>query len=146
VILFNIGQYIPSLVTLSNWSKIRACPKLVSNHGQGCHKDPHWEIGGLQRVMLDRTSPLYHAVYTQRTACERINSQAKRLGVERPRVRNGRSVANLNTLIYLVVNVRALAHAKSINQRLLCIPLLPLSDSPASYARLPTVPMDHVLK
>ncbi len=97
------------------------CPKLASNHGLGCHKDLNWEAGGRLRVMLDRTSPLYHAVYTQRTACERINSQAKELGIERPRVRNGRSVANLNTLIYLVVNVRALQRAKSINADLLSI-------------------------
>lgn len=86
--------------------------------------------------MLDRTSPLYHAVYTQRTACECINSHAKELGIERPRVRNGRSVANLNTLIYLVVNVRALVRAKSINQGLLRLPLLPLSDSPTRVRSL----------
>ena len=46
-------------------------------------------------------------------------STAKELGIERPKVRNGRSVANLNTLIYLIINVRALNHAKSINRGLL---------------------------
>jgi hypothetical protein len=97
----------------------QSCEWLSCNHGQGCHKDPNWEPGGLQRVLLDRTSPLYKAVYTQRTSCERINSQAKELGIERPRVHNGRSVANLNTLIYLVINVRALQRAKSINRGLL---------------------------
>ena len=51
------------------------------------------------RITLDREHPLYKAMYTQRTSCERINSQAKELGIERPRIRNGRSVANLNTLI-----------------------------------------------
>jgi hypothetical protein len=35
------------------------------------------------RVTLDRDGPLYHALYTQRSACERINSQAKELGIER---------------------------------------------------------------
>ena len=97
------------------------CEKLCNNHGQGCHKDPNWEPGGLQRVLLDRDGPLYHAVYTQRTSCERINSQAKELGIERPKVHNGRSVKNLNTLIYLIINVRALNRAKSINRRLLQI-------------------------
>ncbi|GHO80456.1 hypothetical protein KSD_82270 [Ktedonobacter sp. SOSP1-85] len=72
------------------------CERLSSNHGQGCHKDPNWEAGGLMRVLLDRSSPLYKAVYTQRTSCERINSQAKELGIERPRLRNRRSIANLN--------------------------------------------------
>jgi len=70
-------------------------------------------------VTLDRDSPLYHAMYTQRTSCERINSRAKELGIERPKVRNGRSVANLNTLIYLIINVRVLEKAKSINKGLL---------------------------
>jgi hypothetical protein len=86
---------------------------------KGCVKHLNMELGGVMRVTLDRTGPLYHAVYAQRTACERINSQAKELGIERPRVRNGRSVANLNTLIYLVVNVRALQRAKTINAGLL---------------------------
>lgn len=73
------------------------------------------------RITLDRTSPLYKAVYTQRTSCERINSQAKELGIERPKVHNRHSVTNLNTFIYLVINVRALQRAKSINSGLLQI-------------------------
>lgn len=90
--------------------------------GKGCVKDVNWELGGIQRVTLDRDGPLYHAIYTQRTCCERINSQAKELGIERPKVHNGQSVANLNTLIYLVINVRALQRAKSINAGLLSTP------------------------
>lgn len=99
----------------------QTCDHAQFAKGKGCVKDVNWERGGIQRVTLDRDGPLYHAVYTQRTACERINSQAKELGIEHPRVRNGRSVANLNTLIYLVVNVRALQRAQSINARLLSI-------------------------
>ena len=95
------------------------CERLSFNHGKGCHKDPNWELGGHMRITLDRTSPLYKAIYTQRTSCERINSQAKELGIERPRVHNRRSVANLNTLTYVIINVRALSRAKSINRRLL---------------------------
>jgi hypothetical protein len=87
--------------------------------GKGCKKDPNWEAGGLMRVTLDRESPLYKVIYTQRTCCERINSQAKELGIERPKVHNGRSIANLNTLIYLIINVRALQRAKSLNKGLL---------------------------
>lgn len=87
--------------------------------GKGCQKDINDEPGGRARVLMDRTGPLYHAVYTQRTACERINSQAKELGIERPKVHNGRSVANLNTLISLVINVRALQRVRSINEGLL---------------------------
>ncbi len=100
----------------------QTCAHAQFAKGKGCVKDPNWEKGGLMRVLLDRSGPLYHAVYTQRTACERINSQAQALGIERPKVRNGRSVANLNTLIYLIVNVRALERVKFINKRLLPIP------------------------
>lgn len=87
--------------------------------GKGCVKDVNWELGGIQRVTLDRDGPLYHVIYTQRTSCERINSRAQALGIERPKVRNGHSVNNLNTLIYLIINGRALAKAKSINKGLL---------------------------
>ena len=89
--------------------------------GRGCVKDVNWELGGQMRVTLNRDGPLYHVVYNQRTACERINSQAQALGIERPKVRNGCSVAHLNTLIYLIINVRALVKAKSINAGLLQI-------------------------
>jgi hypothetical protein len=85
----------------------------------GCVKDVNWERGGQMRVTLDRDGPLYHSIYTQRTCCERSNSQAQALGIERPKVRNHRSVKHLNTLIYVVINVRALQRAKSINRRLL---------------------------
>lgn len=86
--------------------------------GKGCVKDINIELGGQMRVTLDRDSPLYHAIYTQRTCCERENSQAQALGIERPKVRNGHSVSHLNTLIYVVLNVRALQRAKSINTQL----------------------------
>jgi len=86
---------------------------------KGCHKDPNWEVGGIMRVTLDRSGPLYKAIYRQRTCAERINSQAKELGIERPKVRNIDSVRNINTLIYLVINVRALRRANSINKGLL---------------------------
>jgi len=97
----------------------QVCDHAQFAKGRGCVKDPNWEKGGLMRMLLDRQSPLYQAIYTQRTSCERINSQAQALGIERPKVRNGRSVAHLNTLMYLIINVRALAKAKSINRGLL---------------------------
>ena len=86
---------------------------------KGCVKDVNAELGGQMRVQLDRTSPLYKAIYRQRTSCERINSQAKELGIERPKVRNRCSVHILNTLIYLIINTRALQRAQSINKGIL---------------------------
>ncbi len=86
---------------------------------KGCVKDINIEKGGLMRVMLDRCSPLYRAVYRQRTSAERINSQAKARCIERPKVRQGDSVKRLNTLTYIVINVKALARARAINASLL---------------------------
>ena len=43
--------------------------------------------GARIRYQLDRESAAYKAIYKQRTADERINSQAVDLGIERPRLR-----------------------------------------------------------
>ena len=62
------------------------------------------------RYTLDRDSEAYKAIYRQRTAVERINSQAVALGIERPHLRNGQAIATLreNTLIYVLINLRFL--------------------------------------
>ena len=65
-------------------------------------------IGARLRHTLDRDSDLYKQIYRQRTAVERINSQAVALGIERPHLRNGQAIANQNTLIYLLINLRFL--------------------------------------
>lgn len=83
--------------------------------GAGCVKHINIELGGHMRIALDRHSDTYKAIYRQRTAAERINSQAKALGIERPKVRNSRSVHNLNTLTYIIINMRALERARAVN-------------------------------
>lgn len=64
--------------------------------------------GARARYLLDRDSPAYKKLYNQRTATERINSQAEALGIERPKLRNQQAIANQNTLIYLLINLRTL--------------------------------------
>jgi hypothetical protein len=66
------------------------------------------ELGNLMRWRLDRHSPMYKAIYKQRTAAERINSQAKALGIERPRQHRMAPIVRRNTLIYIIINIRAL--------------------------------------
>lgn len=82
-------------------------------HG-GCTVMMPTSVGARLRYTLDRDSDLYKAVYNQRTAVERINAQAVALGIERPHLRNGQAIANQNTLIYLLINLRFL-------ERLCCI-------------------------
>lgn len=84
--------------------------------GVGCVKYINITEGGKMRISLDRRSDEYKQVYRQRTAAERINSQAKALGIERPQVRNSASVHNLNTLTYVIINARALERARVLNR------------------------------
>lgn len=87
----------------------QACP---ANHARwakgGCTVTMPTSIGARLRYTLDRDSQLYKDIYKQRTAVERINSQAVDLGIERPHLRNGCAIANLNTLIYTLINLRLL--------------------------------------
>lgn len=57
---------------------------------------------------IDRDDDIYKNVYKQRMATECINSRAKELGIERPKIRNRQAIANQNTLIYVLINLRAL--------------------------------------
>jgi hypothetical protein len=74
----------------------------------GCvHRMPT-SVGARARHQIDRESDLYKQIYRQRTATERINSQAVALGIERPKVRNQQAITNQNTLIYVLINLRLL--------------------------------------
>ncbi|MBN1138092.1 MAG: transposase [Anaerolineae bacterium] len=79
---------------------------------------PATSIGARIRHQLDRDSDEYKDLYRQRTATERVNAQAVALGIERPKLRNGDAITNLNTLIYCLINLRALqrlyAHKRSL--------------------------------
>ena len=63
--------------------------------------------GARIRYILDRHSPEYKWLYNQRTATERINALALELGIERPKLRNRQAISNQNTLIYVLINLRA---------------------------------------
>ena len=73
---------------------------------KGCTVAMPTSPGARLRYTLDRESQAYKDIYKQRTAVERINSQAYALGIERPHIRNGAAITNLNTLIYTLINLR----------------------------------------
>jgi hypothetical protein len=87
----------------------RTCP---AHHAQwpkgGCTAMMPISMGARLRYTLDRDSDYYKEIYAQRTACERINAQAVALGIESPHLRNGAAIANQNTLIYVLINLRFL--------------------------------------
>ncbi|MFQ5593735.1 MAG: hypothetical protein ACE5HA_06265, partial [Anaerolineae bacterium] len=98
------ARCVPSITS----SGPRACPE----HGRrgGCTTTLPTSIGARVCYQIDRDtcagagSEAYKQVYKQRTAGERVNSQAVELGIERPRIRNGQAIANQNSLIYVLIN------------------------------------------
>jgi hypothetical protein len=84
----------------------------------GCVTTMPTSIGARIRYQLDRHCQAYKQIYKQRTATERINSQAVALGIERPKLRNGKAIANQNTLIYVLINLRAMHRVRRRKARL----------------------------
>jgi hypothetical protein len=91
----------------------QTCP-IDDPHGRkgGCSTTLATSIGARIRHQLDRDSDAYKQVYRQRTATERVNSLATELGIERPKLRNGAAITNQNTLIYVLLNLRALQRVR----------------------------------
>ena len=92
----------------------QTCDHVQFAKGIGCEKRINDEVGGRLRIALDRHSETFRAIYRQRTSAERINAQAKALGIERPKLRNLASIRNQNTLIYIVINVQAIQRVRRI--------------------------------
>ena len=88
----------------------QACPKGLDFN---CTATLAASQGSRLRYPLDRSGEDYKRVYHQRTATERLFSQAKELGIERPRLRNGQAITNLNTLIYTLINLRTLQRIRN---------------------------------
>jgi hypothetical protein len=90
------------------------CPVNHANWGKGgCITTLPTSPGNRVRHELDRESAAFKDLYRQRTTTERINSQAFDLGIERPHLRNGRSITNLNTLTYVLINLRTLQRVRT---------------------------------
>jgi hypothetical protein len=79
---------------------------------KGCITTIAASIGARLRYQIDRSSQQFKEVLKQRTATERINSQAVDLGIERPKLRNAASIANHNTLTYVLINLHALQRVR----------------------------------
>jgi hypothetical protein len=98
-------------------------------NGESCPiNDAHFAKGGCTttiatskgariRHTLDREGEAYKRLYAKRTQVERINSQAEAVGIVRPKLRRGKAIANNNTLIYVLLNLRALARVRAAKQQ-----------------------------
>lgn len=88
----------------------QACPIGDAHAAKGgCTTTLAVGAGARLRHTLNRESAAYQELYAQRTMVERINAQAEALHILRPKVRRGRAIANQNTLIYVLINLRLLA-------------------------------------
>jgi hypothetical protein len=85
---------------------------LARFHRGGCSKRVNLEHGAHRRITIDRRDPAFQTVYAQRTCVERCNSQAKALGLERPRVRSLAAVATLAGIIAIALNLQTLARIR----------------------------------
>ena len=96
-----------------------ACPVNHANWPKGgCTAMMPTCAGARIRYQLDRERAEYKAIYKQRTADERANSQAVALGIERPKLRRQSAIVNQNTLIYVLINLRALQRIRSHKEQL----------------------------
>lgn len=92
----------------------QTCPLAHKNWIKGgCLTTMATSIGARLRYQIDRDSPDFEAIYKQRTATERINSQATEIGIETPRLRNHRAITNQDTLIYVLINLRGLQRVRT---------------------------------
>jgi hypothetical protein len=108
------GRYVCLLLHPTKTREV--CPIQHENWKKGgCVSTIATSPGARLRYQLDRESEAYKQVYKQRTATERINSQAVEFGIERPKLRNRDSITNQNTLTYILINLHAL---QRIRQRL----------------------------
>jgi hypothetical protein len=107
IVVHQRGKYICPLIFPTRSAD--ACPVNHDNWPKGgCTAVMPTCAGARLRYQLDRESTEYKEIYKQRTADERSNSQAVDLGIERPRLRRQSAIVNQNTLIYVLINLRAL--------------------------------------
>lgn len=97
---------------------VDACPVAHANWARGgCQITMATAPGAHLRYQLDRHGDAYKLIYNQRTATERINSQAVELGIERPKLRNQAAIANYNTIMYVLIDLRALGRVRTRQQQ-----------------------------
>lgn len=96
---------------MANW------PNRMRNHKTGCRfgQSPCFVI---THLFLNSEEPTILCERDDDKGCsdfaiERINSQAKALGIERPYLRSGSAIANQNTLIYILINLRFLQRIRN---------------------------------
>lgn len=79
----------------------------------GCTTTIATTKGARIRHELDREGADYTRLYALRTMVERVNSQAEALDILHPKLRRGQAIINMNTLRYILINIRALHRVRA---------------------------------
>jgi hypothetical protein len=118
IVVHERGKYVCPL-RCPQASPEAVCPVNHANWPKGgCTVMTPTCAGARIRYQLDRESTEFKEIFKQRTADERSNSQAVDLGIERPRLRRGSAIVNQNTLIYVLINLRALHRIRAHKEEL----------------------------
>ena len=118
IVVHERGKYVCPL-RFPQASPEAVCPVNHDNWPKGgCTVMTPTCAGARIRYQLDRESTEFREIFKQRTADERSNSQAVDLGIERPRLRRGSAIVNQNTLIYVLINLRALHRIRAHKEEL----------------------------
>lgn len=80
---------------------------------EGCSTTIASGPGSRLRHTIDREGEPYKKLYALRTMVERVNSQAEALDILHPKLRRGQAIVNNNTLLYVLINLRALARLRT---------------------------------
>ena len=124
IVVHQRGKYVCPLLFPTRTAD--TCPVNHDNWPKdGCTAMMPTCAGARIRYQLDRESPEFKAIYNQRTADERTNAQAVNLGIERPHLRRQSAIVNQNTLIYVLINLRALQRIRARKEELARQPKLP---------------------
>ena len=92
-----------------------SCP---CNHPQfhkkrGCTRTINLDDPDQLRFALNRQSKEFKQIFKERTTVERLFAHANQANLEHPNVRDGHAVAQLNTLTYTLINLKAILKVRA---------------------------------
>jgi hypothetical protein len=81
-------------------------PQFLSK--KGCTKTINLDDPGQLRFALNRDSSHFKCIFKERTSSERLFAHADQAAIEHPNITDGHAVAQLNTLTYTLINLKAI--------------------------------------
>ncbi len=80
---------------------------------RGCTRTINLDDPQQLRFALNRDSKAFKQIFKERTTVERLFARANQAALEHPKVRDGHAVAQLNTLTYTLINLKAILKVRA---------------------------------